>query len=220
MEGPHLLWQSISALSDGKIKNKKAGFIILLRQWFWGPVRRLVAKKKQNQKNPKQKNNPPHPTPRHTQTNKQTKNSVAKLFLSLSVVQINAKPALLFIYLLLLLFLRLKGKPLHAVRGQQKWSWWQAAQQWALALPLSEVSKSLPVNKQTSPKAPPASAFALLPWSVLSIRNLMEKRGCNMHSTGGEETVWLPWKYLKICAVYNLQCAVEFNALHTIARPG
>lgn len=48
---------------------------------------------------------------------------------------------------------------------------------------LSVCSDSLPVNKQTSPKAQLASAFALLPRSVPAMGNLMECPGCKTHST-------------------------------------
>lgn len=48
---------------------------------------------------------------------------------------------------------------------------------------LSVCSDSLPVNKQTSPKAQLASTFALLPRSVSAMGNLMECPGCKTHST-------------------------------------
>lgn len=44
-------------------------------------------------------------------------------------------------------------------------------------------SDSLPVNKQTSPKAQLASTFALLPRSVPAMGNLMEWPGCKTHSS-------------------------------------
>lgn len=48
---------------------------------------------------------------------------------------------------------------------------------------LSVCSDSLPVNKQTSPKAQLASTFALLPRSVPAMGNLMEWPGCKTHSS-------------------------------------
>jgi len=43
-------------------------------------------------------------------------------------------------------------------------------------------SDSPPVNKQSSPKAQLASLFALLPRSVLSIPNVMERPGSKIHT--------------------------------------